>query len=373
MATIGAPRAFTVIGENIHATRTLARAGRHVVRAADDSEVVAFEDARGAPRTMPLAAPIATGSELAAGKVKHVRNALILGLGGAGVVPPSLTGPVSPSASQAGRDYLIAAARRQEAAGADFLDVNVDEVAGDAEIRVAAMDWLVRLLEPVTTVPLALDSSSTSVLEAGLRASTRPHGALLVNSASLERLDVFELAADHGSPLVLSAAGEGGLPQSAKERVANARRILAAAAAAGIAPDRLHVDLLVLPVAVDPEAGAGYLEAARQLRAEQDPRIRITGGLSNVSFGLPRRALLNDVFVTLAVDAGVDSGIVDPIAMDVGRIAGMDRDTPPFRLAADVLMGADPYARDFLAAFRAGELDGARPPLGTPGTAATHR
>ena len=99
-----------------------------------------------------------------------------------------------------------------------------------------------------------------AVLEAGLRASTRPHGALLVNSASLERLDVLELAADQRSLLILGAAGEGGLPQTAEDRVANARRILAAAAAAGIAPDRLYVDLLVLPIGVDPDAGLGYLD-----------------------------------------------------------------------------------------------------------------
>jgi 5-methyltetrahydrofolate--homocysteine methyltransferase len=366
MASSGAPQRFVVIGENIHATRTLARAGRHLVRAADDTELVAFEDARGAPRTMPLAAPIATGSELAAGKVKHIRNALILGLGGAGVGPASLTGPVSPAAAQAGRDYLVAAARRQEAAGADFLDVNVDEVAGDENVRVAAMDWLVRLLEPVTTVPLSLDSSSTAVLRAGLRASTQPHGALMVNSASLERLDVLELAADHGSSLVLGASGLGGLPKTAEERLDNARRILEAASAEGFEPGRLHVDLLVLPAAVDPEAGVGYLEAARQLRAEQDPRIHITGGLSNVSFGLPSRALLNDVFVALAMDSGADSGIVDPTAMDVRRIARLDRTTRAFRLAAAVLTGADAYAMEFLTAFRAGELDGARPVAANP-------
>ena len=87
MASNAEPRRFTIIGENIHATRTLARTGRHVISVGDGTEVVAFVDARGATRTMPLAAPIAAGSELAAGKVKHIRNALLLGLGGAGAVP----------------------------------------------------------------------------------------------------------------------------------------------------------------------------------------------------------------------------------------------------------------------------------------------
>jgi Pterin binding enzyme len=366
MATMAVPRPFAIIGENIHATRTLLRTGHHIHRDDAGREVVAFTDVTGTRRTMVLAAPIAGGSELAAGKVKHIRNALLLGLDGDSAAHLALAGPVSPEAARDGRDYLIAAARGQEAAGAAYLDVNVDEIAGDEAVRVEAMAWLVGLLEPVTSVPLSLDSSSTAVLEAGLRASARPSGALLVNSASLERLDVLELAADHGSPLVLGAAGEEGLPQTAEERVANARRILAAAAAAGIAPDRLYVDLLVLPIGVDPEAGLGYLEAARQLRAEHGETIRITGGLSNVSFGLPNRRLLNDTFVALAIDAGVDSGIVDPVATNLVRIAAIDRVSRAFRLAADVLNGTDAYAIEYLRAFRAGELDAAAPPVAGP-------
>jgi 5-methyltetrahydrofolate--homocysteine methyltransferase len=366
MVNPATPRPFTVIGENIHATRTLMRDGRHLRRDADGREFVAFTDVSGMPRTMLLAAPIVTGSELAAGNVKHVRNALFLGLAGDRAAPVALTGSVSPDEARDGRDYLVAAARRQEAAGADYLDLNVDEIGGDDSVRIEAMAWLVHLLEPFTTVPLSLDSSSTAVLDAGLRASARPHGQLLVNSASLERLDVLELAAGHHSPLVLGAAGEGRLPQTADERLANARRILAAASAAGLPPDGLHVDLLVLPVGVDPNAGLEYLESARRLRAEQDPRIRITGGLSNVSFGLPNRRLLNDVFVALAIDAGVDSGIVDPVATNLARIAAMNRGSVAFRLAADVLNGADAYAIEYLTAFRAGELEATDSRAGSP-------
>ena len=110
MASHVAPRPFAVIGENIHATRTLIRNGHHVRRDDDGREVVAFTDVAGTPRTMPLAASIAAGSELAASKVKHIRNALLLGLGGDGTAPVAFTGPVSPEAARDGRDYLVAAA-----------------------------------------------------------------------------------------------------------------------------------------------------------------------------------------------------------------------------------------------------------------------
>jgi len=85
-----------------------------------------------------------------------------------------------------------------------------------------------------------------------------------------------------------------------------------------------------------------------------------------VSFGLPNRRLFNDVFVALAIDAGVDSGIVDPIATNPARIAAMDRAIRAFRLAADVLTGADAYAVEYLTAFRAGELGEAGPRVASP-------
>ena len=346
---------FTVIGENVHATRSVARQGKHIVRVGD-AEAVAFRDVTGAERTVPICGPVAASAEFARNKVKHIRNALLLGLGGDGVIPASLTGPVDPEAAAAGRDYLVAAAVRQQRAGANFMDVNVDEMSPDEGIRVLAMEWLIRLLEPALEVPVSLDSSSLAVLEAGFRASTRPCGPLLLNSASAERPEALELAVAQGAAVVLSAAGKGALPSTIAGRIENANAIYDDALARGIAPAACHVDLLVLPVAVDAEAGNTFLGAAAAFRAEHGPEVRLTGGLSNVSFGLPNRKLINDAFLALAMDAGVDSGIIDPIAIDVARIRTLDRSTRPFRLAADVLRGEDMFAVEYLTAFRAGEL-----------------
>lgn len=346
---------FVVIGENIHATRTVSRQGRHVVRAGD-AELIAFRDADGRDRTMAIANPVAEGADFAGGKVKHIRNAVLLGLGGDGVIPAELSGSVTADEAAGARDYLVAAARRQELAGAHYIDVNVDEMASDEDVRVAAIEWLVRLLEPALSVPLALDSSSAAVLEAGLRVSGMPRGPVLLNSASAERPDVLDLAASAGSPVVLSAAGRGSLPSDTAERVANAADIVEAATRLGIPQADLHVDLLVIPVAVDPEAGNAYLEAVRLVRAEHGSAIRITGGLSNVSFGLPGRRFLNEAFLALASDAGVDSGIIDPVGLSVEGALGADRTGRAFVLATDVLTGVDAFAVEYLSAFRAGTL-----------------
>ena len=158
--------------------------------------------------------------------------------------------------------------------------------------------------------------------------------------------------------MIVSAAGRGGLPTGVADRVANAEAIVEQAVRRGLDLGAIHVDPLVIPVAVEPDAGAQFLEAVAQLRARFGPRLHLTGGLSNVSFGLPARRLLNDTFIRMAAEAGVDSAIIDPIAADLRRVFGRDPDAPPSRLAADVLTGADAYGLEYLGAFRAGALAG---------------
>jgi 5-methyltetrahydrofolate--homocysteine methyltransferase len=177
-----------------------------------------------------------------------------------------------------------------------------------------------------------------------------------LNSASLERLDVLDLAAGEGCPVVLSASVEGRMPVSAKERVASGQRIIEVATGRGLTLSALYVDALVLPVAVDADVGLQFLDAVRSLRSTYGRDVHLTGGLSNVSFGLPNRRLINDVFIDLAVGAGADSGIMDPVVNDPRRVFHLDRDTRAYELAADLITGRDPYALGFLAAYRAGEL-----------------
>ena len=84
--------------------------------------------------------------------------------------------------------------------------------------------------------------------------------------------------------------------------------------------------------------------------------IHLTGGLSNVSFGMPARKLLNDTFIDLCAEAGIDSGIIDPVASDLARVFAADRDSEGYRLAADMLLGRDPFGGEYVAAFRDGRL-----------------
>lgn len=335
-------RPFVVIGENLHATRVVLRSGPRVATLPDGRPALPFTDDLGVDRVLPVPDGALEGSGERQ-KVKHVKAAILAGLDGG-------------EDAELGRGYVRFLARRQAASGAQYLDLNVDEVSHDVDERAAAMRWLVGAVEAATRAALALDSSDHEVLRAGLETATRSAGDPLLNSASLDRLDVLDLAAAEGCPVVLGASGDGAMPASADERVTNGRRIVEEATRRSLVLGSLHLDALVLPVAVDPEVGCHFLDAVRSLRATYGPEIHLTGGLSNVSFGLPARRLVNDVFIDLAVDAGADSGIIDPVVNDERRIFLQDRASRAYRLAADLLTGRDPYATRFLTAFRAGEL-----------------
>lgn len=336
---------FLVVGENIHATRILKRAGKHAAELPDGSAGIGFEGPDGSRLVLPVHPSLLAGRDFGQGKIKHVASAIRWGLEGG-------------AQAETAAAYIQVLAARQERTGADWLDLNSDEIAADSETRARAMAWLVETVEATAGVPVSIDSSDVAVLAAGVAASTQPMGRLLLNSASIERPEVLELAAATGCAVILAATSPGGMPANADERVANAIALIEAAVARAIPADHLFVDPLVLPVAVAPEAPVHVLEAARELRKEYGNTIHLVGGLSNVSFGMPERRLLNDTFIDLAAEAGIDSGIIDPVASDLPRVFSADHDSEPYRLAADMLLGRDPFGGEYVAAFRAGRLGG---------------
>ena len=258
--------------------------------------------------------------------------------------------------------YLRALAKDQIDAGAAYLDINVDEVSLKLPEQIEAMRWLVGVIEAYSSVPLSIDSSNLEIIEAGMDAAGSRSGPPLLNSASLERLEALDLAVSAGGPVIVTAAGDAGMPSNAEERVQNADRMIEAATERGISKDRLYVDPLVFPISVDGDFGDHCLDAIRELRERHGPEIHITGGMSNVSFGLPNRRLINDAFLMLAIGAGADSGIIDPVTNPPERALALDRSARPLELALDplglfVLSGADRHCKAYMKAYRKGELE----------------
>jgi 5-methyltetrahydrofolate--homocysteine methyltransferase len=152
------------------------------------------------------------------------------------------------------------------------------------------------------------------------------------------------------------------MPQTAEERVANASRVIDVAVEKGVALSDIYVDPLYFPVSVDSRFGVHAFESIRQLRAKYGPDIHISGGMSNISFGIPARKMINDVFMIIAVEAGADSGIIDPVSSRPDEVFSLDRESTPYKLAEDVLMGRDDHCANYIGAWRQGELGDSVPP-----------
>ena len=328
-----------VIGENIHCTRVALRKGKRIAER-DGAEVILYESAGGEERALPVTAEAKRTKDYEEGRVKHVQVAIETAMETAAGDPAE------------GLRYIEAQVRHQERAGASFLDLNVDEIAPKLAVQTGAMAWLAATVQGLTDLPLSVDSSSVDVIRAGLEAIAPAKARPMLNSASLERLDALDLAREHDCRVVVTAAGEKGMPDGADERVTNASRMVEAALERGFAADDLYIDPLVFPISVDSRFGNHCFDAIRALRARFGDEIHITGGMSNVSFGLPARKLLNEMFVLLAVEAGADGGIMDPVASPPETILAIDRTDPNYKLAEDVLMGRDEHCMEYIRAWR---------------------
>jgi cobalamin-dependent methionine synthase I len=260
------------------------------------------------------------------------------------------------AAQAAAVDYLQFLALRQEASGAAFLDVNVDEFSTDVAERCRAIKWVAGVVQKKSKLPLSVDSSNPAILRAGLEACDPARGRPMVNSVSLERAEAIPIAADFKAVVIASAAGEKDLPGNTEERLTNIARLMPKLEAAGIVGAAIYVDPLVFPVATDSNNAKAFLDAVAAIRRQYGRDIHISGGLSNVSFGMPNRKLINQAFTWLAVEAGADSGIVDPLQINARMLDTVDVNAEAFRLARALLTGEDLFGAEYIAAHREGRL-----------------
>jgi 5-methyltetrahydrofolate corrinoid/iron sulfur protein methyltransferase len=170
----------------------------------------------------------------------------------------------------------------------------------------------------------------------------------LVNSISGERhrLDgVLPLVAERGCPVIALAADDSGISKELDTRMGVVRRVLEETRAAGVPDAHVYVDPLVMPLAGFDQSGAVSLAAMRAVK-EEFPETKLAIGLSNLSFGLPARRLINRVFLAFAVEAGLDAALVDP----------NDRLLMQELVAAEVVLGRDRYCRQYTQSYREGRF-----------------
>lgn len=238
--------------------------------------------------------------------------------------------------------FIVSLATSQVDAGAHFLDVNAGSTA-DSETE--DLVWLVQTIQDVVDVKLCLDSSRSDPLQAALK---KVKQTPMINSISgeLKRLqDILPLAAEHNCELIALALDEGGIPKTADKRLDIIRHMVQKTREHGLDDEKLYIDPLILSIATDINAGNTTLDVIHRIR-EEFPRVHITMGLSNISFGLPKRSLVNRTFFALAMAAGMDSAIMDPTEPAI-------RET---LFATQMVLGQDRFCKNYTKAYRAGLL-----------------
>ena len=204
-------------------------------------------------------------------------------------------------------DYIVGQGISQQEQGADVLDVNVG-LPGIDEPRI--IERAVEALQGATLLPLQIDSTDARAIEAGVRAYA---GKPIINSVNgkQEVLDtVLPIAAHYGCNVIGLTLDEDGIPATAAERLAIARRIIDEAARYGIGRERILIDCLVMTASTNQAQVAEILQAVALCRRELGVHCAL--GVSNVSFGLPARELLNATFLAAALGAGLDAPIMNP-------------------------------------------------------------
>ena len=211
--------------------------------------------------------------------------------------------------------FVLNEAETQIEAGAHILDVNVGVPGID---EAATMVNTVKLLQQTFDTPLQIDSSEPAVLERALRVV---NGKPLVNSVNGKQsvMDaVFPLVARYGGAVVALCLDEDGIPPTADGRVAIGRKIIAEAAKYGIAPHDILIDTLTLTISSQQREAMATLNAISQLKSEyRDAGLKTVLGVSNISFGLPNRGLINSHFFGMALFAGLDAGIINPLSVEM--------------------------------------------------------
>jgi 5-methyltetrahydrofolate--homocysteine methyltransferase len=239
---------------------------------------------------------------------------------------------------------IVDLAKRQTEAGACYLDVNAGMFY---ENELEILQWLIETIQSTVKTPLAIDSPSAKAMLVGLKANR--NGKPIVNSVTgeKERLDaVLPLVVNYKASVIALCMDDRGMPETAADRVGIARNLIKELTGAGVALDDIFIDPMIRPVGTGSHYGNVALDTIRTVKQEY-PEVHIACGLSNISFGIPARKVMNQAFLVAAMAAGMDGAILDPL----------DKKLMTFLYASEALLGIDDFCMNYITKFREGELE----------------
>lgn len=239
-------------------------------------------------------------------------------------------------------EFIRNLAIKQTEAGADFIDVCASV---DDDIELEVMKWLIEIVQDAVDTPIAVDSPNIYTC---IESMAYCNKAGLFNSVSLEgnKLDeAFKVIADTKWECVALLNSDKGIPKTAKDRLDVFADLMAKCKAYQIDPVRMHIDPLIEMLCTSEDGINMVTEVIREIK-KQYPTIHVTGAVSNISFNLPARRIANQAFAVLAMNAGMDSFILDPLNKDM---MGM-------LFATEAMMGEDEFCMEYIGAFREGKF-----------------
>lgn len=252
---------------------------------------------------------------------------------------------IRPAVEARDASYIQEIARKQVEAGAQMVDVNAGTLIHEEP---EALRWLVKTVQEAVDVPLCIDSPSPVAIEAALEVH---RGKAIVNSISgeTERFErIAPVVKKYGCAVVGLCMDDNGIPHSPEGRFRVASNLLCRLLDYGIAREDIYLDALVQPVSTVPDAGTILLATLDHIKANFNG-IHTICGLSNFSYGLPRRAIINQALLVMAISRGLDAAIVDPLD---GQLLSL-------MYAAEAALGKDEFCLNYIQAFREGKIVGA--------------
>jgi len=251
---------------------------------------------------------------------------------------------VEEAVSKSDASFIGELAGAQAAAGATYIDVNAGTFLEQEADRLC---WLVETVQKAVDLPLSLDSASPGALAAAMKIHK---GEPLINSISLEesRLDaLLPVITAQPCSVVALCMGKTAMPTTTEERVQVGSELIEILRASGFPLDKIYVDPLVQPVSVDIKMGIATLDAIGKIMGDF-PGVNTICGLSNISYGLPERRLINRNYLALGMSYGLSAVIMDPT----------DRQLMNTLLTVEMLLGRDEYCGNFIDAYQNGQITG---------------
>ena len=250
---------------------------------------------------------------------------------------------VAPLVEAKDKEALQEIARKVTEAGADFVDVNCGTFVNEEP---ELLPWLVNVVQEATVKPLCIDSPNPKAIEPAL-AACKEKAMLNSISAESERYQATIPIVQKYHPKVIALCmDDDGMPATVEDRLKVAKALVEKLESDGVPRDDIYVDPLVRPIGAVPGAGKMVVDTIRVIMTEMQG-VHTICGLSNVSFGLPIRKLLNQTFQVMCMTAGLDSVIMNPL--DTKHIAQI--------LACEALLGKDEYCMNYVSAHREGKLE----------------